>query len=239
MAEITFRKLPRDTLTDQVIHEIRRMILSGQLQPGEMLPAQPELARQLGVGVATVRRAIAALCAVGLLDSQPGRGTTVNPDGLAVLQASALLAGPLDPIHTTAVYEARQIIEIPLTQLAAQRATPEELEEIRHALEDMEAAIDDDAAFTAADLRYHYAVARASHNDLLAQFYQVSRTLLSEVIEKVVSLRGIKEEALRLQWETYEAIAMHDPERAGAAASEQLQQVLDLLKRAGYVRSLD
>lgn len=235
MADLAFRKISRDTLTDQVIQEIRRMILAGRLQPGEMLPTQVELAAQLGVGVATVRRAVAALSAVGLLDSQPGRGTTVNPDGLAALQASALLAGPLDSSQTSMVYEARMIIEVPLTRLAAQRAKAEDLEIIRRALEDMEAVWEDDAAFTAADLRFHSAVAKASRNELLAQFYHVSHRLLSDVVEKVVGVQGIKERAVRLQWAVYEGIAAHDAERAASATAAQLNYVLNLLKRAGYI----
>jgi len=232
MTTISFRKVARDRLTDQVISEIRRMVLSGAIQPGEMLPIQPELAEQLGVGVATIRRAVVALSSVGLLDSQPGRGTTVNPDGLAVLQASALLAGPLDPMETAMIYEARQTIEARLTELAALRATPEDHTEIRQALEDMEATIDDEAAFTAADLRFHFAVARAGRNALLAQFYHVSRKLLTETIEKVVTLRGVKETALRLQWDVYEAIVAGDPTNAREAAIAQLRQVEELLERA-------
>ena len=235
MSTLSFRKVARDRLTDLVISEIRRMVLSGAIQPGEMLPTQPELAEQLGVGVATVRRAIVALGSVGLLDSQPGRGTTINPDGLAVLQASALLAGPLDPLETSMIYEARQAIEVHLTELAAQRATAEDQAEIRQALEEMQATIEDDAAFTVADLRFHFAVARAGRNALLAQFYHVSRKLLSDTIQKVVTLRGVKERSLRLQWDVYAAIVAGDPDRASQAAMAQLQQVEDLLQRAGVL----
>jgi len=235
MATASFRKVVRDKLTDQVISEIRRMVLSGAIQPGEMLPTQPELAEQLGVGVATVRRAMVALSAVGFLESQPGRGTTINPDRLAILQASTLLAGPLDPTETAMIYEARQAIETYLAELAASRATPEDYAEIRQALEEMEANIDDDSAFTAADLRFHLAVARAGRNALLAQFYHVSRTLLTKIIEKVVTLRGIKEKALLLQWEVYDAIVAGDPVRAREAATAQLCQVEELLERAGLL----
>lgn len=235
MSDMFFRKAQRDTLTDHVIAEIRRMILDGSIQAGQMLPTQPQLAEQLGVGVATIRRAVAALSAVGVLDSQPGRGTTVNSDALALLQANALLVGPLDPHQAAMIYEARQSIETRLAELAALRATPAEKAEIRQSLQDMQAHMDDSAAFTEADLRFHFTVARAGRNELLAQFYHVSRQLLAETIEQLVHLPGMKEGQLRLQRRVSEAIEAGDPDAARHATIEQLRQVEELMELAGLI----
>lgn len=235
MHSLTFRKAPRDTLTDHVIGEIRRMVLSGTICPGEMLPTQPQLAQQLGVGVATIRRAVAALCAVGVLDSQPGRGTTVNPDGLTLLQASALLNGNLDPKQTTMIYEARRAIETHLAVLAAQRATPEQVDDIREALEEMAQSMEDEEAFTSADLKFHLAVARAGGNELLAQFYHVSRKLLSDTIEQLVSLPGMKEGQLKLQRQVFEAISKRNAAAARRATRAQLTHVEKLMQLAGMI----
>jgi len=237
MSDFSFRKAPRDTLTDHVIAEIRRMIIAGTIQPGQMLPTQPQLAEQLGVGVATIRRAVAALSSVGLLDSQPGRGTTVNPDALALLQANALLAGPLNPRQTAMIYEARMSVETRLAELAAIRATPADKAKILQALEEMQAHMDDSAEFTAADLRFHLAVARAGRNELLAQFYHVSRQLLTETIEQLVNLPGMKDGQLRLQWHVYEAIAAGDPHAAREATTAQLRHVEELMQRAGLIET--
>ena len=235
MSDIAFRKAPRDTLTDHVIGEMRRMIMAGVIQPGEMLPTQPQLAEQLGVGVATIRRAVAALCAVGLLDSQPGRGTTLNPDALALLQANALLSGSLDPTQTAMIYEARQSIETRLAELAALRATQADKEEIRQALAGMRSHMDDSAEFTRHDLRFHLAVARAGRNELLSQFYHVSRQLLTETIEQLVNLPGMKEGQLRLQSQVYEGILAGDPAAARDASIAQLRHVEELMQRAGLI----
>jgi GntR family transcriptional repressor for pyruvate dehydrogenase complex len=235
MSDIPFRKAQRDTLTDHVIGEIRRMIFDGAIQAGQMLPTQPQLAEQLGVGVATIRRAVAALSAVGVLDSQPGRGTTVNSDALALLQANALLAGPLDPRQTAMIYEARESVETRLAELAAVRATPADKADIRQALEDMHAAMDDSAAFAEADLRFHLAVARAGRNELLAQFYHVSHALLTETIEQLVNLPGMKEGQLRLQRRVSEAIEAGNPSAAREATIAQLRDVEELMQRAGLI----
>jgi GntR family transcriptional regulator, transcriptional repressor for pyruvate dehydrogenase complex len=235
MLDTAFRKAPRDTLTDHVIAEIRRMVLTGVIRPGEMLPTQPQLAEQLGVGVATIRRAVAALSAVGLLDSQPGRGTTVNPDALALLRANALLGGPLDAGEIAMIYEARQTVETRLAELAALRRTNEDMSDIGESLDAMAAHMDDEELYTEADLHFHLAVARAGHNELLSQFYHVSRQLLTEVIEQLVSLPGMKEDQLSLQRQVYAAICAGDPAAAREATSAQLRHVERLMQRAGLV----
>jgi len=152
-----------------------------------------------------------------------------------LLQANALLSGLLDPRQTAMIYEARRTIETRLAVLAAQRATPENQEEIREALEDMEAHMDDEAAFAAADLRFHLAVARAGQNELLAQFYHVSRHLLTETIQQLVSLPGMKESQLRLQKEVYQAIVARDAAAARRATRAQLRHVEGLMQRAGLI----
>ena len=219
-----------DTLVDRVVHELRQMILDGEIQPGDFLPTRKELAAQFGVGLSTVHEAIQALAAVGMLESRPGKGTWVREDTLDTLIHPAVVESRLGELNAQKVYEARFVIEIALTELAARRATPEDIEYMLSALEAMEATMDDDEAFVEADLEFHLAVARAGRNELLEQFYHLSRRLLVEVIGEMVKLPHVKEDALRIQRDTAEAIAQGDPDRARQVAIEHMDHVHDLLK---------
>jgi len=219
-----------DTLVDLVVHELRQMILDGEIQPGDFLPTRKELAAQFGVGLSTVHEAIQALAAVGMLESRPGKGTWVREDTLDTLIHPAVVESRLGELDAQKVYEARFVIEIALTELAAKRATPQDIEQIRNALETMEAVIDDDEAFVEADLEFHLAVARAGRNGLLEQFYHLSRRLLVEVISEMVRLPRVKEDALRIQRDTAEAIAQGDPDRAREVAVEHMKHVHDLIE---------
>jgi GntR family transcriptional repressor for pyruvate dehydrogenase complex len=77
--------LQRSTLVHGVAEQLRHMILTGDVQPGEYLPSRKELAARFGVGISTVHEAIQALTAVGLVASHPGKGTWVREDALDTL----------------------------------------------------------------------------------------------------------------------------------------------------------
>ena len=201
------------------------MILTGQVQPGEFLPTRKELAAQFGVGLSTVHEAIQALTAVGMLESRPGKGTWVRSDTLDTLIHPAVIETRLGELRARQVYEARFVIEVALTELAAKRATPEEIGQIWHALEAMEATVEDNQAFVEADLEFHLAVARASHNELLEQFYHLSRKLLTEVIGEMLKLPDVKEESIPIQRAIAQAIAQGNPDQARRAAVDHMEHV--------------
>jgi len=213
------------SLVDRVADEIRQMILTGQVQPGEFLLTRKELAAQFGVGLSTVHEAIQALTAVGMLESRPGKGTWVRDDTLDTLIHPAVIKTRLGELRARQVYEARFVIEVALTELAAKRATPEEIGQIWHALEAMEARVEDNQAFVEADLEFHLAVAKASHNELLEQFYHLSRKLLTELIGEMLKLPNVKEESIHIQRAIAQAIEQGDPDQARRAAVDHMEHV--------------
>jgi GntR family transcriptional repressor for pyruvate dehydrogenase complex len=220
----------RSTLVADVTQELRQMILTGKVQSGEFLPSRKDLAAQFGVGLSTVNEAIQALTAVGMVESHPGKGTWVRHDALDTLIHPAVVKTRLGELNAGKVYEARSVIEVALTEFAAQRATPEDIERIWDALEAMEAAVENDRAFVEADLEFHLAVAKAGHNDLLEQFYHLARKLLSEVITEMVRLPKVKEDSIRLQKAIAEAIEQRDLHKARQAARNHwlyISHVLD------------
>jgi DNA-binding FadR family transcriptional regulator len=133
----------KQTLVDDVTRELRLMILEREIQPGEFLPPRKDLATQFGVGLSTIQEAIQALSAVGMLESRPGKGTWVREDALDTLIHPAVIRTRLGELQARQVYEARFVIEIALTELAAGRATPEDIDQIWDALADMEATVED------------------------------------------------------------------------------------------------
>ena len=182
------------------------------------MPSRKDLAAQFGVGLSTVHEAIQALTAVGMIESHPGKGTWVRHDALDTLIHPAVVKARLGELNAREVYAARSVIEVALTEFAAQRATPEDMERIWDALKAMQAAVENEAAFVEADLEFHLAVAKAGHNDLLEQFYHLARKLLSEVITEMVRLPKVKDESIRLQKAIAEAIEQRDLHKARQAA---------------------
>jgi GntR family transcriptional repressor for pyruvate dehydrogenase complex len=206
------------------------MILKGDVQPGEYLPSRKELAARFGVGISTVHEAIQALTAVGLVASHPGKGTWVREDALDTLIHPVEFESRMGELDPRLVYEARSVIEVALTELAAQRATPEDVERIWDALAAMAASEQDTAAFVEADLGFHLAVAKAGKNGLLEQFYHLSRRLLSRVITDWVKQPGVKEESIRIQRVIAQAIEQREPRLARQAALDHMTYIGGLLE---------
>ncbi len=223
----------RTTIVDDIAEDLRALILSGQLQPGQLLEPQKVMAARYGVGLSTLRELIQVLEAMGLLASHPGKGTWVREDALNTVFNRTEVKSRLGELNAQQVYEARTVIEVGLTRFAALRATDEDVRLIRKALERMEAGIQDETAFVQADLDFHLAVARAGHNHLLEQFYYLVRDLLSEVITEMVLLPQVKEELIVLQRLIADAIQQGQVDQAEAAALKHMKYIETLLERYG------
>jgi GntR family transcriptional regulator, transcriptional repressor for pyruvate dehydrogenase complex len=157
-----------------VADALRRRIALAGYEPGELLPTERELAATLGIGRATLRRALRRLAAEGLVSTVPGRagGTRVlAPD------RSAPGGGPeqLDAQRAAAledVLEVRSALEPLAARRAAERAEPA----AREALERLVAhRAESLAGYTTLDTRFHVAVAAASGNPLLRELVERSR----------------------------------------------------------------
>ncbi len=218
------------TLVDDVVDEIRQKILAGEMEPGDFLPTRRELASMYGVGLSTVQEAMQALSAVGMLDSRPGKGTWVREDALEGLIHPETVRNRLGNLNVAGVYEARSVMEVTLTRMAAQRSTSSDLGRIREALERMEACVEDSEAFVAADLDFHLAVAKAGKNDLLEQFYYLSRKLIAEAVHEIVRRPGVKQDSILYQKAILSAIEDHNPDAAEQAARSHMGYVDRLLK---------
>ena len=215
----------RNTLVDDTADRLRQMIFSGQIKPGELLPSRKELASQFGVGIATIHEAIKSLNAVGLVESRPGKGTWVSQNALQSVIHPSMILNRFGPIDIYAVYEARMALEVALAELAAEKATPEEIAQMMAHLEAAQKVIAEDDEFVRVDWDFHMTVANATHNVLLQAFYNLSRELLLELIRDVIRLPLVKQEASQLHMIEAQAIAAHDVDAAREAARRHMLYV--------------
>jgi GntR family transcriptional repressor for pyruvate dehydrogenase complex len=156
-------------LYEQVAYAIRSRIVGGELNTGERLPTERELAAGYGVSRNVVREAIRALAKDGLVQVRQGSGTYVADATSRALGDSfelALTVGGVDR-HLIQLIEVRQIIEPSLAGIAAERATAANLDALRREVDVMEGALDDVETFIAADHRFHVGIAEATQNHLL------------------------------------------------------------------------
>jgi GntR family transcriptional repressor for pyruvate dehydrogenase complex len=221
--------LRRPNLTDSLINEIYRMVSQDTVKSGERLPSETELAGRFGVGRSTVREAMKALSLMGVVEISPGKGTFFREMPADMQPDTAMLRLRLHDSRASEVYEARKAIEVELAALAAMRATPEDLRQIESALSEMQQTVEDLEAFTEADVRFHVAIAQASKNSLLGQFYTFAGDLVTNVIHDIIQLPDVKEKSIALHTETYQAIKQGDPVSARDSILNHMSYVLRLI----------
>jgi DNA-binding FadR family transcriptional regulator len=170
------------SLHNQVIHELGRLIVSGELKPGDGLPREELLAERMNVSRTALREAMKVLSAKGLIQSRQKAGTRVrdtiywnqlDADVLAWRCASM----PTDDF-VEKLAEMREIIEPAAGAAAARRRTAEQLARIEAAYAAMAAATDLDE-WTEADLAFHEAMLHATNNELLVSLFSVIETALA------------------------------------------------------------
>jgi len=219
----------RSTLVDDTADKIRQMIFSGEIKPGELLPSRKELAEQFDVGISTIHEAVQSLSTVGLVESRPGKGTWVRHDALESVIHPSIITNRFGEIDAETIYETRMFIEVALAELAARKATPEDIKRIWAALSEAHEVIADDEDFVSADWDFHLAIAEAAHNELLQAFYHLARELLLDFIEDAISLPNVKEEATEYHVAQAQAIEQHDPQKARQAALDHMLYVKERL----------
>lgn len=212
----------KNTLVDDAADKIRRMILGGEIEPGELLPSRKALAQQFGVGISTIHEAIKSLEAVGLVQGHPGKGTWVRPDALDSAIRPDIITNRFGQIDVETIYEARFMLEVAMAELAAQKATAEDIAAMWQTFEAAQAVIDNDEEFARRDFDFHMAIAKASHNVLIETFYHLSRELLLDIVLDVIQLPSVKEEGSKYHKLQATAIGNHDHEAARKAAQEHM-----------------
>ena len=220
-------EVSKDTLTDRVICAIKTLIWRGDVMAGEYLPPQTELATQLGVSLSTLREAVKALSIIGLLDARPGCGTLVLPDAREILSNETAMCASLGHVEFEQVLEALRVLEVALTRMAAERATPEDVVQVAQCLDEMRSAADNGQAFARADVRFHLAVARASRNEVLAQSYYFIHALLEQVIRKADALPGGQKRAIVNHGLILEGIRNRDAALTQQACERQICDVTE------------
>lgn len=148
-------------------------IVNGDLAPNEDLPV-PAIEERFGVSRTAVREALRVLSAKGLVGARPRRGTFVAPREQWVLLDPDVLrwrfADRVDETFLNELGEVRLTVEPTVARLAASRRTDRDLADLQDALTAMRTAVGQRAdQHVSADLRFHDALLRAAHNELLLQ----------------------------------------------------------------------
>lgn len=219
------RLAPRRTLSSHghLVRVLGSEILAGVYPPGSNLPAEADLLARFQISRPVLREALKTLAAKGLVVQKTRVGTRVlDPVNWNLFDAEVLswkVDLGIDDAFRQTLVEVRRAVEPSAAALAARRATPAQISELRRCIERMRAPGQSAEAFAVADLEFHLAVAAASGNVLMRSLAAVIETVLVATFSRTspVDRTELHESVVDAHEAIVEAIAVGDETRAGEA----------------------
>ncbi|MFK4107616.1 GntR family transcriptional regulator [Streptomyces sp. NPDC002176] len=205
MSPLTAKTEPLGSVRERVLAALRQDIIAGRLGPGDRL-VERELAERYGVSRVPVREAIRALVGEGFVLFESARRTVVRR---------------LTPDDVRELFELREALEVYAAGLAAARATPEALEELRELLAEAATATTagEAEAITDVNTRFHDRILAMAGNGLLVSVLEPVDGRLRWLTRRNAEWPQLLAE----HHELYEAIASGDPDRARAHALDHVR----------------
>jgi DNA-binding FadR family transcriptional regulator len=221
-------------LYEEIARRLEERIQDDALVPGDQLPSERDLMREYGVGRPAIREALFHLQSMGLVSLRSGeRARVARPTPKVVLDSLAgsaryLLAEPNGVRH---FQEARAFFEIGLVRYAAEHATPQDLRDLKAALETNRRSLGDLAKFEKTDVEFHYAIAKIPQNPIYEAIHSSIAVWLVEQRHVTLTYPGSNQIAYDFHAEIYDAIAAREVDRAGDVIKAHLDQVAALYWR--------
>ncbi|MGI6778440.1 MAG: FadR/GntR family transcriptional regulator [Acetivibrionales bacterium] len=183
MQENLMTPMNNRSIVDRIITRITNAIISGELLPGQQIPTESELCESMHVSRNSVREAIKALVAMGVLNIRRAEGTFVA-EGFSERMLDPMVYGLiLEGGNSPAIIELRRLFEVGILKLAIEKATEEDIKRMQEALETLRITIEkhlDKEEILDADIKFHKALEHAVNNPLVDK--------ISVVIERLSRL---------------------------------------------------
>jgi len=231
-----YEEISKDKLYLKVADFIQNLILTQQLHSGDRLPPERDLAEHMGLSRTAVREAIKTLQERGLIEVIPGNGTFVTSKETVAERVgySLNLVFQLESRSIKHLQEVREALEVNIAALAAERATPEHIERMRAAIEEMDRSLDSPDDYVKADLLFHSVLAQATGNPLFLALVNSVVDLLREARLFIFKSPGAPSRGQKWHWEILRCIEAKDSNCAKNSMKQHLAQAFEDLK-AGMV----
>jgi len=223
MSEMNTReKNGKQRVSDQVKESIQDMILN-QMKAAERLPTEAVLTEMFGASRSSVREALQALEASGIVEKRNG-GTYVADSMDECFVCPLTIMVQLNMTNISEVIQVRKLLEIEAAGLAAKNATEEQIREIDNILWLMQKPDIMTEEYIEQDIRFHLALALAAHNTVLYQFINDVNVVVSKFYPRICTAEVIQEHAIPTQKKIVQALKERDCEGCKKYMEEHLNE---------------
>lgn len=216
-----FEEISSKNSAQQVMEEVISLVEEEGFDAGEKIPSEKELMDYMDFGRSTIREALHALVAIGVLESKPGKGYFVRQYHKIPLYSNEFLSRIMDDDSFFDLMESRKIVERSIFMIAAERASDDDIARIEESLARLKNALDEERNnITGLTTDVHFAIARATHNQILVGLLEQLSPIIAEKIE---GTSIPPEEDYEIHKELVDGIKSGNPEKAKSAILDHLE----------------
>lgn len=222
----SFEEIRLESSSDKIIRQVRQLITSGQLNPGDRLPSERKLSERLGVSRGHVRDAIKKLEFYGILKTLPQSGTVVAGIGINALEGLISDVLKIENSDFAALVETRVMLETESAKLAAIRRTDKNILDLGQALKAYARKLKSGKPVVEEDLMFHLNITEATQNTVLKSLMLI---ITPDIIKNFIQLDICNDQRTTSVLQEHERILQHiiekNPEGAAAAMRTHLKDV--------------
>ncbi len=210
---------------------IKNYIIKNKLKPGDRLPTEQELTRQLGVSRTSLREALKALQALGILDIKPGEGTIVRAFNFDAILKSLLYSLCFESTELLEILRVREALELYFIDWVVEKIDEEGLQKLQYILSRMEEKARRGQLFDEEDAAFHRALFAPVGNSLLLRLFDIFWEVLHRLREPIEVERDPFGSFKRHQ-EVFRAVKERDSKRAKSALAEHFASIRERVEKA-------
>lgn len=228
---MSIEPIKKISVVEQALDKIYDLIVAQDLKTNDRLPPERELSKMLGISRNSLREAIRVLDVLGIIRVDQGSGTVIDvtkvSDAVTRHLSFALM---LNRDKLKELFEARLVIETECAGLAAERATPDEIAELRATYAKLVEFCAERPKGIQYELSLHELIVKASHNAVLEKILSSLRQILKESRETTVPSNGVTPATVEAQEKIIDAISGHDQAMARSLMYEHIAAVAERVK---------
>ena len=230
------KPVEKQRVAEEIVEQLRSLILTGQYPPGSKLPPERDLSKRLGVNRASLREALKKLEHLGLVRIRQGDGTRVTnfmeTGGIELVQHLLPLAGRNHPELIRDMLELRRIFGREIARLAAFRAAPDAVTRLVALADKADAAASPTEVFET-DFEFYVALTQIAGNQVMGLLINTVREGVRSYMPLLSNLTSSPEAVRAHHRGLIDAISAKDSERAAKIADDHLRAGAELAARMG------
>lgn len=215
---------------DAIIRQIKDLLVSGQLKPGDKLPPERKLSEKFGVGRSHVREAIHKLEIYGIVKTRPQSGTFVAGIGISALETLISDVLQIDAYSFLSLVETRQLLELNAVEMACERRTEADLLLLESSLNNYLQKVDHGLRAVEEDMMFHLTIADLAKNNVLKSLLLI---IIPDILTNYAAFKlchTAEEKAVNEHKTLYESIKKQDKEAAVSIMKEHLKGIMNFAK---------